>query len=216
MPRHLEPIALGGEALERETRLTAVVVEEAALGGVHADSLELDEAHILEGDLSAARIARLGLRDTRLQRVNLANLTAPAASLLRTVFVDSRLTGCAWPEAVLRDVTLRNCRMDLVSFRFARLERVTFEDCVLREADFQGAQLDSVSFRDCDLTGATLEDCRFHCSDLRRCRLDDLRGIEGLRGAAMDWADIVGLAGQMAASLGIRVAADGDRDAPSS
>jgi len=60
------------------------------------------------------------------------------------------------------------------------------------------------------LSGANLHDCRMHRSRLRRCRLDALRGIDGLRGVVMDWADVMELAPQLAAAAGILVAGEDD------
>jgi hypothetical protein len=41
--------------------------------------------------------------------------------------------------------------------------------------------------------------------EFRRCDLSALEGIENLRGAALEWADIVGMAGSWAAALGIEI-----------
>ena len=123
---------------------------------------------------------------------------------------DSRLTGFQWPEGDARDVLLRDCRADLASFRFATLQRTTLAGCVLRDADFQGARLESVCFLDCDLSGASFAGARFERSELRGCRLDGLRGVEGLAGAALEWPAIVELAGTFAAALGVRVIDDAE------
>ena len=90
------------------------------------------------------------------------------------------------------------------------MERVTFEDCLLAQTDFLEARLRSVRFHSCELAradfrGAQLEHCEF-----RRCDLTELQGVESLRGAAMEWVDILGLAGALAATLGIEVL-DADR-----
>ena len=135
---------------------------------------------------------------------NLAGLVAQDGGLRRVRFVDCRLTGMAWPEADLEDVTFRGCRFDLAGLRFARLQRVHFEDCVLREADFQGAALGS-----CASTAASCaRDVRGRpraATELHRCDLDGIEGVEGLRGAALPWPDLVGLSGLMAGALGIWV-----------
>ena len=60
----------------------------------------------------------------------------------------------------------------------------------------------------CDLAGATFTGAAFADSELRRCTLEDLHGVEGLRGAALEWPAIVGLAGTLAGALGLRVLDD--------
>jgi uncharacterized protein YjbI with pentapeptide repeats len=116
-----------------------------------------------------------------------------------------RLTGVHLAEAALRDVTIRDCRVDLASFGFSDLTRVTFEDCLLANSDFLDAQLESVRFHRCDLTGADLRGARMQRCEFRRCELAGLQGVENLRGAAMEWPDIVEMAGAWAAALRIEV-----------
>jgi hypothetical protein len=45
--------------------------------------------------------------------------------------------------------------------------------------------------------------------ELRRSDLSELEGVESLRGAALEWADIVAMAGLWAGALGIE-ALDGE------
>ncbi len=100
--------------------------------------------------------------------------------------------------------TIRSAQLDLASFAGARLTRVTFEDCVMRQTDVMDAELESVRFHSCDMTEFDLRGAKLARCELRDCRLEGVRGADGLRGAAMPWADIVGLAGVWAAELGIR------------
>jgi uncharacterized protein YjbI with pentapeptide repeats len=130
---------------------------------------------------------------------------ARSASVKRVTIENSRLTGIVLPEAVLTDVTVRGCRVDLASFSFSRLERVTFEDCLLAQTDFLEARLASVRFHSCDLKRADFRDGRLERCEFRRSNLNGLEGAERLRGSAMEWPDIVEMAGVWAATLGIEV-----------
>jgi uncharacterized protein YjbI with pentapeptide repeats len=115
------------------------------------------------------------------------------------------MTGIDFSEATLRDASVEGCRVDLASFGFSRLERVTFEDCLLAQTDFLQAQLESVRFHRCDLTRADFRGARLKLCEFRRSELAGLSGVESLRGAAMELPDIVGLASVWAAALGIEV-----------
>ena len=79
---------------------------------------------------------------------------------------------------------------------------------MLREADLQGAALGSVRFEGCDLRAATFAGARCAATELHGCELDGIEGVDGLRGAALAWPDVVGLTGLMAEALGIRVLDD--------
>ena len=108
----------------------------------------------------------------------------------------------------LVDVTFRACRIDLASFGGSGLQRVTFEDCVLAQTDFLEARLEKVRFERCDLTRADFREARLRDCVLRGCTIEQLEGVTALRGASMDWSDIVAGAGTWAAALGIDVLDD--------
>jgi uncharacterized protein YjbI with pentapeptide repeats len=166
---------------------------------------ELEGARLVSADLSGRRIDDLRLTDCVLGGPNLSNLRGRGATLRRVLVRNGRLTGLELNEADLTDVTFADCLIDLASFAGSTLTAVTFDGCILRQTDFLEAKLDSVRFHDCDLGEADLRGARLHRCELRRTRLIGLQGIESLRGAAMEWPDIVEMAGVWAAALGIRV-----------
>lgn len=80
----------------------------------------------------------------------------------------------------------------------------------MRDADFREVSFTGTDIERCDLSGASLHGARFARSSLRDCAFQNLQGVEGLRGAALPWSDLVGLAGTFADALGIRVLDDAD------
>jgi uncharacterized protein YjbI with pentapeptide repeats len=126
-------------------------------------------------------------------------------SARRVEVVRGRLTGAQFPEGTFIDVTFADCRADLTSFRFAKLERVVFRDCRLEEADFYGAKLEDVLFERCNLRLASIDDVKTTRVELRGCNLEGLQGGAALRGVRMPWDDVVGNAPVFAAALGIAV-----------
>jgi uncharacterized protein YjbI with pentapeptide repeats len=185
------------------------VIDGEATAGPLEDHAQIARARLVEADFSGVRARGVDLVDCELRTCNVANLLVTKSALTRVAFTGCRMTGFGCPEAALEDVTFTDCLLDLAAFGFARLRRVSFENCVLRDADFREARFESVRFADCDLTEAWFSGARFDRSELRRCTLDGLRGVDGLRGAALEWGDVVGLAGTMAAALGIVVLSEG-------
>lgn len=170
---------------------------------------------LAELDLDAFDDAALeadGLRDAILRQANLANMRARRTLLERVELHGCRMTGLQLAESKLRDLTVVDCRVDLAALRFCTLERVVFRGCHLAELDLIEAQLSSVVFENCDLTGADLSHARFGRCEMRGCKLEGVVGIERMRGVAMPWPDVVGLAGALAAAIGIRVLGDDDED----
>jgi hypothetical protein len=54
-----------------------------------------------------------------------------------------------------------------------------------------------------DLRGASFVHAQFTRSELRRCRMDDIEGVEGLRGTAMELEQMLTLAPAFARALGV-------------
>lgn len=182
-----------------------IELRDQALPAQNARGVSFRDARWANVDLSGSRLEALELVHCGLGVCNLANLHGQRASLSRVAIDGSRLTGIHLTEAALRDVTIRESRIDLASFGFSRLERVTFEDCRLGQTDFLDAQLDSIRFHRCDLTGADFRGARLHRCEFRRSDLTGLQGAQSLRGAAMEWSDIIAMAGEWASALGIEV-----------
>lgn len=76
---------------------------------------------------------------------------------------------------------------------------------MLSQSDFLDAALEAVRFHGCDMTGADIRGARLKRCELRGSRLEGLVGVESLRGAAMEWPEILDMAGAWAAALGIEV-----------
>jgi uncharacterized protein YjbI with pentapeptide repeats len=80
-----------------------------------ANGVRLEAITASNVDLSGSRLEHASIADSALRRCNLANMQARNAGLLRVVVEESRMTGLAVPEGTLRDVTIRDCRINLKS-----------------------------------------------------------------------------------------------------
>jgi len=182
---------------EEERTLDAVaLVADRELDGIALAPVALDDA-----DMRGLR-----LRDVRAEALSATSGDWRSASLLRVELREARLTGLDLGEARLREARFRGCKLDYVNFRHAEIEYVSFEDCVLAQADFQGARLDSVRFEGCQLAAAHFTKATLSRVDLRGSELAGLGGsLLGLRGAVVDSLQLIDLAPQLAAELGIAV-----------
>jgi uncharacterized protein YjbI with pentapeptide repeats len=200
-----ELATLDAAAFEAEASFVEVELSGDSWADRQAKDVSFKASRLAHVDLSGAVLERLWLSHCELSGCNLANLDAKAARVQRTRISDSRMTGIAFAEATLSDVTFSACRIDLAAFGFAQLERVTFEDCLLAQSDFLETRLKHVRFHDCDLTGAAFRGARLEVCEFRRSDLSGIEHVAGLRGAALEWPYIVELAGVWAAELGIEV-----------
>ena len=137
-----------------------------------------------------------------------ANAEALEATVTRVEMHGVRLTGAVLAGAQIEDASFTQCRLDLSSFRFAKLDRVRFENCRMEEVDLYGAAFTSVEFSMCDLSRASLAQTTFHRCEMRECELGGLGNPEQLRGVGMPWPDIVRSAAVLASGIGVRILDD--------
>jgi uncharacterized protein YjbI with pentapeptide repeats len=134
-----------------------------------------------------------------------ANRHARGLAVRRAEWRRCRMTCAELAEAALSDLTLVECRLDLIGLRMAKLERVVFRDCRMTECDLYQAGLKDVLFERCDLREATVSGIHLTRVELRGCRLDGIRGLASLGGARMPWSDVIENGHLFAAALGVEI-----------
>ena len=150
-----------------------------------------------------SNLAKVKIWDTTLTRCDLSAARALEAGLVRASLGDCRATGLQLGGGTLKDVSFKNCKLDMASFRLTKLERVRFEDCVLDDADFNEAHLRDVSFVRCSLVRTEFSKARLERVDLRQSPIGELRGVASLGGAIITPEQTVALAPLFCTALGI-------------
>src|SRR5687768_9131695 len=120
LPDELEETVLGDAGLSG-LRLERVSLSGAAFEERAAADLRLEESLLREVVLDGCEAAGLSLADVRVEGGSWANLRAVRGSLTRVEAHGLRATGVDVAETELRDVVFEGCRLDLASFRFAKL-----------------------------------------------------------------------------------------------
>jgi uncharacterized protein YjbI with pentapeptide repeats len=206
---------------------------EFSLPGLRAFSGDLevegdyDGVELADLDLTGADGRGASFLDCALRRCALDETGLKRARFIDSLLEQPRGVGTALGEAQLRDVELREARLggtqlsgaslmrvlirggkiDYLNLRQSRLIDVTFEGCVLVEPDFAGAHLERVSFDECEVRGADFSQATLRDVDLRGAAgLEIARGVDRLSGAVITTSQLLDLAPQLAAQLGVRVA----------
>ncbi len=205
VPPDDERVSLDRISLDHDEELSYFEASGCGIAGASARGVTAEAGSLTEVDLSGCSLDAGRFTDLDLVRCDLSNSRSRAANLTRVRFAGCRPTGLSLTDSVLHDVIFRECRVDLSNFALSRLNRVAFEDCQLSGVSLMEARCDAVRFTDCrmtdsDLRGASLKGCEFVRTDL-----SGVDGIEGLRGARMEWTDIIDHTGVWAAALGIEV-----------
>ncbi len=156
--------------------------------------------------LDGTRLPHARFLDSRLTAVRGVGTDLAGATLRDVEVVDARLGGTQLHGAVLERVVVRGGKFDCPNLRTARLKDVVFAHCILIEPDFGGARLERVEFVDCALRGADLHAATLADVDLRGAApLEIARGVDRLAGAVISPGQLIGMAGELAGALGIRV-----------
>jgi uncharacterized protein YjbI with pentapeptide repeats len=191
--------------LEEEEWLKGCELDGADLGRVSAPGVRVEESRLARVNMQGSRLPRWRCSDAEFLSCNLANLDTGGGSFVRVGFIGSKLSGCRFSDALIRDVEFQDCKMDFSSFFTVKLRGVTFVNCELQEAEFQGAEFENVTFDGCNLDRAACSHARFHATEFRNCTLRDFRGLRELAGATFARDALMELAEQLALELGWKI-----------
>jgi uncharacterized protein YjbI with pentapeptide repeats len=207
-PRDLATIWFEDEDRFEGVELTGT----AGAGEIRARNVTIEDARIT-GSLGGAKLRDLHMHDAVIDGADLANVDLTGSHLSRLTVKNARLTGAQLTKATVQDVVFSDCRLDFAILADARIDRVIFRNTVLTESTLEQAQLRDVRFESCDLTRASIGQSQHTRVELHGCRLDEVRSLSDLRGAALPYPDLVDQAANLASALGIRVATDPNEDA---
>lgn len=195
--------------LSDEAQLARINFDDADFAGRTARLIDLEECRLTGCRLTGGKLDKLTVSDSILERCDLANVELSHNALSRVEIRASRLTGLGVPAGVWRHVLIKDCLVDLSSFRFAAFTRVEFVDCRLQSADFVGADLTGTVFRSCDLTRAEFSQVKAKGAVFVDCTWDGIRGVPSLAGATVanrSPIDALTFTDALSRSLGVTIA----------
>jgi uncharacterized protein YjbI with pentapeptide repeats len=197
--------AFDGAGLEPRHDYDALDFVEMDLTGQDAG-----DARFLECRLERCAVDRLSLRRARILGSLIADAHGASVDLADSTWRDSLVTGgrlgaVQLTGATMTAVRFHGTKLDYLNLSGAQLDDVVFEGCELGAVDARGATLGSVRFEDCSITELNVTEARLAKVDLSGARLSSLIGVDNLRGAIINHGQLLDLAPQLAAQLGIEV-----------
>lgn len=207
LPKQL-PQAATLSSLEAAITLEGVECDQIAWAGQKSRLAHLDSVRLVNPDLTGAILREGGWEDVEISGGQLGGLNLTGSSLRRLLIQRARMSGVVLAETELKDVTIEDAKLDLANFRFSKLSRVRCVRCQLVDADFGAAQLVDVDFTNCDLTSADFSGVTMKRVDLRSSVVQQIKGIGGLKGATINYDQMITLVPELAAGLGIEIKND--------
>lgn len=153
----------------------------------------------------AVQLDRPEAVDLTLDGCDLSGVTSTSGMFRRVTVRRTRLRDCTFGGGMLQDLVAEDCTGERLSARFATLQRVEVSNCTWPGLDLYSAICDKVVFRDCDLSGAVFDGLTVKELSFERCDLSGCKGALSLRGATLDFDDLLGLAPSLAREVGLVV-----------
>lgn len=185
--------------------------EGAEFVDLQLDELDLAGARVFGSRFSGLRALEANLRavtmiETVLERADIPVLRGIRGTWRHVEVRNARIGSAELYDSAWRSVHFFGCKLSFVNLRGADLEDVAFTDCTIDELDLVQARatrvaLASTRVRRLDVQAATLKHV-----DLRSAVLEELSGIESLRGVTISPLQLTDLAPVLAGHLGITVA----------
>ena len=179
------------------------------------DRVEFDGRDLTGATFRECEFRGVSIHDTKLRGVTfaecvIADLQAPVFSAPRSSWRDvriehSRLGSVEIYEATMRSVQIDGSKLDFVNLRNANLTDVLLTNCIIEELDLSSATVQRLELRDCRIGTLDVSGSRFKDVDLRSSDFSAVLGIEGLKGATIDDAQLSLFAPVFAAHLGVIV-----------
>jgi uncharacterized protein YjbI with pentapeptide repeats len=178
--------------------------------GAELGGLDLTGITFRECEFRGVSLADTTLRGATFSECLAVDLHAPVFSAPRSSWRDvridhSRLGSVELYDASLRSVHFDGCKLDFVNLRNAVLTDVLLSNCIIDELDLSSATVQRLELQNCRIGTLDVANARLTDADLRSSDFGAIHGVEGLRGATIDDAQLALMAPLLAAHLGLVV-----------
>ncbi len=173
-----------------------VDISRSTIMGCEFEDVVADEFSVATSRVAETRFRQVGVPFLRMAR-----------SILRDVEFDGgRLGAVEAYDVQCKAVRFRGCRLNYLNMRGSKMNDVAFTDCEIDELDLGQATAERLGFEGTRIGTLSLHGGTFKDVDLRGAVLEVVNGAASLRGMTISPEQLTGLAPQLAAEFGIRVA----------
>lgn len=205
LPKDLTTITDLISYFDEDDDITESHIENQVATGADLSGINISHCLINKSDFSLVAMDKFDISNTEIKNTNLMNGTFRGSSW-RTVKIDaSRCSGLGLQDSSIKNLKFSNSKLDIANFRFAKIENMIFEDCVLDDTDFYGAQLKNVDFINCTISKISFASAKMKNVNLSKSTIESLDGVASIKGATINYDQLMQLAPYFAAEAGINV-----------
>lgn len=169
---------------------------------VNAKLVSIEQAFVSGNAFAGSTMPASVFKDCVFDHADLASATWVDGRLVRTRFVECRLTGVDLRLCDLREVAFEQCKLPEALLGETTLNKVRFDQCQLMNLDLAGATIETLALHNCDATSLRLVGARIGLLDLRGSNIDGISLDAGsMRGIVIDPIQ----APAIAQAMGVRV-----------
>lgn len=194
----LQPLAAPGIFNDPEVVVRDSLIENLDLTNLSVKSIHFENCILQRVTFTRSKLPGLRLRDVRLIECDLGNAEAPGMTIVRTEFLNCRLTGFRAVEAGCQHLLISEGDAAYSQFRSSTFVAGEFNSCNFADADFQNSDLRGAVLKGCDFKNAEMTSARLDNADFRGSRVEGLVvNAEDLKGAIVDPAQAMVFAALM-------------------
>jgi len=193
------------ELFNSEDLISGFHIQETWLTSAELNKKSFSETRLTKVDFTQVNVPKFDVTDCDFKVCNFTASKFPESSWHRVSIDGARCSGLQITNGLLKNVDFRNCKLEMVNFRFSRLENVAFEDCVINDVDFYDAQLKNVEFVNCTINKVTFASARMMSVDISKSSIEGINGVNSLRGVTMSYDQLMQIAPAFALEAGIKI-----------
>ncbi len=205
LPPQLNTSDTPHEMFENEDSITGYRVENISLMGEHLDRTSVSGSLFSKVDFVSLSAERFDVADCEFRGCNFTASNFPESIWNRVSIVGARCSGMQITNSVLKNITYADSKLEIANFRFSRLENVIFEDCMIDDVDFYQAKLKNIAFVNCTISKIMFMNAGMTNVDISKSSIQNIRGVQSLRGVTVSYDQLMQLAPSLAAEAGIKV-----------
>ena len=203
IPNDLTAVADISNLLRSDDKIYAINLSDFDMQGCRLKGTIIEESRICKTNFSDVHIEKFGSKDCIFKDCNFTASNFADSGWDSIEIINTRCSGTQMQNSVLRNVLFKSCKIELVNFRFSKLENVIFKDCVINDADFYNATLKNIEFINCDIEKIAFFGAKLKSADLTTSRIISVNGVDGLKGATINYEQLITLAPYFAQAIGI-------------